>query len=62
MQDSTTEIPGWWDYQGYKERVRWVEHYLELYSSERSISDDALDTVARLSWGTAYFADCWRAE
>ncbi len=27
---------------------RWVEHYLELYATENTITDEALDTIESL--------------
>ena len=32
-----------------KQLDRWVEHYLELYSLENSITQEALDSVGNLS-------------
>ena len=31
-----------------KQMERWVEHYLELYSTENTITDEALDTIETL--------------
>ena len=31
-----------------KQMERWVEHYLELYSTENTITDQALDTIETL--------------
>ena len=36
-----------------KQMERWVEHYLELYSTENTITDQALDTIQTLHVMTA---------
>ena len=36
-----------------KQMERWVEHYLELYSTENTITDQALDTIETLHVMTA---------
>ena len=28
---------------------RWVEHYLDLYSTDNTLTDDALDTIETLA-------------
>ena len=33
---------------GNKQMERWVEHYFEVYSTENTITDEALDTIERI--------------
>ena len=32
-------------YDGRKQMKRWVEHYLELYSTENTVSEEALNSI-----------------